>query len=55
METNFLAPINFLSEIANKYEKIKSGTILVDSVAEEGSLLIIFMELQNLGLLFYLV
>ena len=36
METNFLAPINFLSEIANKYEKIKSGTIVgISSVAGE--------------------
>ena len=34
METNFLAPINFLSEIANRYEKIKSGTIVGVSLQE---------------------
>ena len=36
METNFVGPVNFLSEIANRYEKNKSGTIVgVSSVAGE--------------------
>ena len=36
METNFVGPVNFLSEIANRYEKNKSGTIVgLSSVAGE--------------------
>jgi decaprenylphospho-beta-D-erythro-pentofuranosid-2-ulose 2-reductase len=36
MKTNFVGPVNFLSEVANRYEKKKSGTIVgVSSVAGE--------------------